>query len=174
MKVYKKPIPPESLIAHALPRIDYQDNYTIQVSAEQEVQPAELVKLFFQSFPKWFMALLYTREQIAKWIGLKTAHGMDVQGQLEAFQGQEGESIALFHVLGSSDREVMLGENDKHLDFRFSFLVNPTDDQQELCGATTVQYNGWLGRIYFFFVKPVHRLIMRVMMLRIGKRLGEG
>ena len=172
MNVHQKPIPEDSLIAHAMERIDYQDNYVVQIDTDQEIAPADLVKYFFLSFPKWFMALMYTREQIAKWIGLKTAHGMDVKGQLEAFEGKVGQSIALFHVLGSNQREVMLGENDKHLNFRFSFLVYPSGNKQEISGATTVKYNGWLGRVYFFFVKPVHRLIMRVMMRKIARRIG--
>lgn len=169
MKVYSLPLPPESLIADALDRVDYADTYGIRTNAV--VKPETLPPLFFQVFPKWFTGLMYLREALAGIIGLKTAKGIDVRQQLLDFTGKEGESIALFHVMGRSEEEILTGENDRHLDFRLSFMARPRPDGTELILATTVQFNGWLGRAYFLPVRPIHRLIVPLLLKRMVRRL---
>lgn len=112
------------------------------------------------------------RELIAKWIGLKTATGMNIEAQLQNFSGQPGESIALFHVLGRTETEILSGEEDAHLDFRLSFFVYPEEEGvQKIVLSTVVQKHNWLGHLYFFFVKPFHRLIVPIILRRIEKSI---
>lgn len=169
MKVYRKTLPTDSLIAKALERIDYEDNFATIVRGS--ALPLEkLPKLFFKSFPKWFLALMLLREKIGAVIGLKTATGLDVPQQLQDFTGKVGESIALFHVMGRSEEELLTGENDSHLDFRLSFFVKPQGNESEISLSTTVQYNSWVGRLYFLPVKPIHNLVMPVILRRMAQR----
>lgn len=163
------PIPADSLIADALERIDYADNFGEITSAP--IQLEQLPILFFQVFPSWFTALMGLREVIARWIGLKTAHGMDVHQQIRGFKGEVGESIALFHVLGRNEHEILFGEDDAHLNFRLSFIKEMRGDQTCIQLATTVQYTGWMGRVYFFFVRPIHRLAVPLILKRMIRRL---
>ncbi|PHN05607.1 DUF2867 domain-containing protein [Flavilitoribacter nigricans] len=169
MKAYTQPIPEGSLIETALERIDYQDSFGIQTSAQVDV--VQLPPLFFKLFPTWFMGLMYLREAIAGLIGLKTGRGIDVRAQLRDFTGTIGESIALFQVMGRSEEEILTGENDRHLDFRLSFFARPCEHGTELILSTSVQYNGWLGRAYFLPVKPVHRLIVPIILKRMARYL---
>jgi hypothetical protein len=173
MTTYTIPLFPDSLIYKAI-RVDYEDVFAIDIPSETVIKPEELVPLFFDVFPKWFMVLMHLREAIAKLIGLKTAHGIDIEEQLANFKGEKGESIALFHVFDRTEEEILTGETDKHLDFRLSFFSKPkAKNVYQVSLATTVQYNGGLGKLYFFFVKPFHRLIVPVILKRIAKRLSK-
>ncbi|HFA49759.1 MAG TPA: DUF2867 domain-containing protein [Bacteroidetes bacterium] len=172
MKIYQLPLPQNSIIEKALPRIDYFDVYAMETGRPVPVE--QLPKLFFESFPTWFMALMGLRETVAGWIGLKTAKGMDLRSQFKNFKGEVGDSIAIFNVMGRSEQEIMTGENDKHLDFRLSYFSRPKGTKTEILMATTVQFNNWLGRAYFFPVKPIHRLVMPIILRRMERRRKGG
>ena len=172
MKTYQLPLPKNSLIEKALPRIDYQDTFAMET--DHPIPVEKLPILFFKSFPKWFMLLMGIREVFGKFVGLKTAHGMDVKKQLQEFKGEVGESIALFHVLGRSNKELMMGENDSHLDFRLSFFSRPKGSKTEIIMTTTVLFNNWKGRAYFVPVKPFHRAIMPILLKRMYRNWESG
>ncbi|MEM8567447.1 MAG: DUF2867 domain-containing protein, partial [Bacteroidota bacterium] len=87
--------------------------------------------------------------------------------------GQPGESLALFHVKDRTDTEILTGENDKHLDFSLSIMGQPSHQGFEIILTTTVIFNNWLGRLYFFPVKPVHKLLVPAMLERMAKKLSE-
>jgi hypothetical protein len=81
-----------------------------------------------------------------------------------------GDRIGIFPVLAETLDEVLLGLDDRHLDFRV--CVRVLDDGGERLGlvATLVRFHGALGRAYFLPVRPAHRLIVPAM-LRRGVRL---
>lgn len=171
MNPYPLSLPENSLIANALERIDYDDAFALKVPGRIDV--SQLPPLFFKVFPKWFMGLMYLREALAGLIGLKTGKGIDVKKQLREFSGSVGESIALFHVMGRSEEEILTGENDSHLDFRLSFFARPGGSETEVILATTVQFNALIGKLYFLPVRPIHRLIVPIILRRMAKVLGQ-
>ena len=62
-----------------------------------------------------------------------------------------------------TENEVILGEDDKHLNFRVSLILNPKGKKTEnkaLIVSTTVEFNNWFGRLYFLPVRPFHKLIV--------------
>ena len=67
-----------------------------------------------------------------------------------------------FPVLGREGREVLLGLDDRHLDFRVSVLV----DGGRLTVATRVRLRNALGRAYFAPVRLVHPYVVRAMIRR--------
>lgn len=57
--------------------------------------------------------------------------------------------------------EIVLGDNDRHLDLRVSLLVERggRDGREKTLSVTTaVRLNDRLGRCYFCFIKPFHRM----------------
>ena len=161
------------LITKEHPSVDFKDAFCIQLPGRIQLSPSELAKLFFECIPRWAKFLLTIREALAKLIGLKTATAMDVEKQIAEFTGEPGQSIALFHVRAASSNEVLTGEDDKHLNFSLSFITKEEKNQTALILATTVRHTSWLGRVYFFFVKPFHRLLVPAMLNRIGKKLNR-
>jgi len=173
MKPYLTVISPDTLIGQEHGTVDYQDAFGVQVPLSATVPPEELVLLFFESFPTWARFLMGLRETIASLIGLKTAKGLDVADQLTKFRGEVGQSIALFHVRDRSSTEILTGEKDKHLDFSLSFIGQTKANHFEVVLATTVIFKGWLGKLYFLPVKPIHRLLVPAMLRRMAKKLAS-
>lgn len=95
--------------------------------------------------------------------GLKTSGKLtDRQKQLDAFTCEPGEQLALFKVFNKTDNEVILGEDDKHLNFRVSLFLDHKKSETKkktLTITTTVEFNNWFGRLYFLPVRPFHNLL---------------
>ena len=75
---------------------------------------------------------------------------------------------------GAQASEIVLGEDDKHLDFRLSLLCSPASaqsPQRRLILSTAVHCHNRLGRFYITLIAPFHRRIVRAC-LRQAARAG--
>ena len=80
-------------------------------------------------------------------------------------EASPGASIGIFPVIGRSLNAVVLGLDDRHLDFRV--LVEVKDlglGRQEVTASTAVRTHNLLGRIYLAIVKPFHRIVVPAML----------
>lgn len=154
--------PEHSLIQESLPRVDFADAIEASFRSRKNVQPARLLPLFFAAIPTPARWLLGVREVLARLVGLKTAQSRrQVEREMRHFRGRVGERIALFEVLAASPNELLTGVNDRHLDFRLSFLIQPTSPgTYRLWLLTMVQAHNKLGRGYMAMVKPFHSWLM--------------
>lgn len=176
MNPVKTTIPPKSLLHTARKEYDYTDSYRgILQDNNNQLTPGDAAKAFFSSGPQWVGKLFALRNKIASLFGLKTAGPAgDRQSQLENFKGEPGEQMGLFRVYERTEKEVILGEDDKHLDFRVSLFMEPCKTgsrQKELTITTTVVFNNWFGRLYFLPVRIFHKRIVPVMLKGIIKEL---
>lgn len=108
------------------------------------------------------------RNSIVSVFGLKTSI-LEQSGN----RWEIGSQAGMFKVFGKTTHEIILGDDDKHLDFRVSLLLEPDKQYKRVAVTTTVKYHNWLGRCYFFFVKPIHRLIVPLTLKPKFKRLAE-
>jgi Protein of unknown function (DUF2867) len=89
-----------------------------------------------------------------------------VQTQLRKKRGPD--NIGIFPVLAETPNQILLGLNDKHLDFRLLVdVVNQNGGRQIITASTVVKTHNALGRAYLAFVKPFHKVIVPAMMARI-------
>jgi hypothetical protein len=122
--------------------------------------------------PKGALWLLSIREFIAKQIGLKTANGKkNVTAEIQSFQGCIGEKIGLFEVWCRNENEIVTGQRDKHLDFGLSFYIENDNEKHIIKLTTIVKINSFLGKVYFFLVKPIHKLLMPTVTKRLSNKL---
>ena len=154
----------------------YVDRYQTElVDKNNSINPTAIGKAFFSSGPKWVEKLFGLRNKIVAVFGLKTsANTTDRQQQLDNFKCEPGEQLGLFKVFCKTNNEVVLGEDDKHLNFRVSLLLDQLlneKDKKTLTITTVVRYNNWLGRLYFLPVRPFHKLIVPAMLKGIIKEL---
>lgn len=91
--------------------------------------------------------------------------------EIEQFEGRIGEKIALFEVWDRNETEIVTGQRDKHLDFVLAFKLEKHEHEYTLLLTTVVQINSILGKIYFWIVKPIHKLIMPILTQRLCQRL---
>lgn len=109
---------------------------------------AEIFKL-----PKWVNWLMKIRNSIVGIFGLKTAK-----------EERDGQTM-YFAVIEQNENEIVMGEKDKHLDFRASVLVDKA--YSFLYVTTLVHFNNFGGRVYFFPVKPFHKIILKSLLKRL-------
>lgn len=117
--------------------------------------------------PVWFTGLLGLRDVLVSVAGIKTSRSIRREAE------QHGrETVAFFPVLARTVDELVLGEDDRHLDFRASVLLRRTgpDGGRELVMTTTVHCHNLVGRAYLLAITPFHRLIVQSTLARLAKQ----
>lgn len=172
---HKSSLPAASVLRRTDEQSDYIDSYSSVIELPDGQTPAieDMAKAFFASGPEWVDHLFTLRNKIVGLLGLKTGRAGNKQQLLNNFTCEPGDKLGLFKVFAKNEQEVILGEDDKHLNFRVSLFVGKSDTglKNELVISTVVKFNNWLGRLYFIPVKPFHRLIVPVMLRGIAKQL---
>lgn len=154
--VKSRSVPAGSVIAENFPAIDFCDSY--RIDPQPGHSPDQLVNRLFR-LPGWVSGLLKLRNRLVRIVGLK---GADKKESDVADFYPVGTTAGYFTVLDRNDREIVIGENDKHLDFRVSLLHTPDG----IYCTTIVHYHNRLGRVYFFFIRPFHSIIVRSLVRR--------
>ena len=166
------PLPRGTLIEYALPQFHYADAYRTLLRAAQPPDLDTLVRAVFATTPAWVVTLLRLRNTLVRPFGLKTAPPTPAPPALPALQ--PGAVIGIFRVFARGEGEIILGDNDQHLDFRVGILCQAEDGQTAVTVSTIVSFHNWLGRLYFVPVRPFHRLIVPALMRQAGARLISG
>lgn len=113
-------IPAQSSVASAYDTTNLADAFAVRLPFGTSGDPEVLWRFLMAHQPSWIGWLTNVRDIIVARFGLKTA------SQLASLSDRaDGERIAFFKVYGRSESEIVLGEDDKHLDFRLSVLRTP-------------------------------------------------
>lgn len=133
----------------------------------------QIGKLFFSGGPEWLNRLFALRNRLVKSIGLKVPDKKAERAQqLQNFRCEPGERMGLFQVIQRTGNEVVLGEDDQHLDFRVSLLLEKGSlGDKELTISTLVKFHNRIGCLYFIPVRPFHRFIVPAMLKGIIRDL---
>lgn len=122
------------------------------------------VRIGILQMPAWVNKLMWLRNAIVRPFGIDTGKTPSF-GKKNPSQLNMGDKIGVFNVILLSENEVILGADDKHLNFRISAFRS--DAGYYL--ATLVHTNNWFGKIYLALVMPFHRIITQNSMKRILK-----
>ena len=164
MSIFKTQLPANSLL-HQETYHYYDSFYTILNDPDQQISLLELSKSFLTAAPPWVERLFDFRNKLVKVFGLKTSDkNQQKEEMLKNFNGKPGDKLGFFKVFKNSGNEIIMGENDSHLDFRVSILLEEEDKGRRFTISTTVHFNNWFGKLYFLPVKPFHKQIVPVMM----------
>lgn len=144
----------------SLPKIDFSDTFS---TTNHEDSLEEISTLIFDNPTKWVAALLKLRNRIVTIFGLKTTKPNDYNTEFKV-----GSYVGFFKIYQITESEVILGANDKHLNFR-AILNNSYEDQYNIKATTLVEYNNVFGRIYMGIVAPFHKIIMKVLVNKAYK-----
>jgi Protein of unknown function (DUF2867) len=176
MVIIRSAIPENSLLNQLYKNYNYTDSFQGLVTNKQKkLNPEGIAKSFFLSAPTWVSRLFWMRNKIAAFFGLKTSNAKyDLQKILRSFNGEKDQHVGLFRVFDKSENEIILGEDDKHLNFRVSLYLDRSKNdgpKTNLTISTIVVFNNWFGRLYFFIVRPFHRLIVPEMLKGMIRQL---
>lgn len=165
MKIVKTKIPESSILYPDQNQYNYIDSYEGAVKDEKNtIGINDVAKAFLKPGPKWVDTLFTLRNKIVSLFGLKTPNERMDAKRMDSFKFEPGERVGLFKVFSRTTNELVMGEDDNHLNFRVSLLLEtPENDNstKTITVTTLVIYNNWFGRLYFFPVKPFHKLIVR-------------
>jgi hypothetical protein len=114
-RVREVPVPPGSLAANAFA----VTSYAIDLPPGDAHDVDALTRLLATSAPRWVEDLMWLRDRIVSLIGLRTS---DTRGPARnaVVRFQPGDMAGMFRVFARSDDEILLGGDDRHLDFRVS------------------------------------------------------
>jgi hypothetical protein len=155
---------------------DYIDSFQgVICSPVKDVDIIEIGNLFLSSGPDWANSLMVVRDSIVGVFGLKTgAQMIKEQDKEKTLNFVPGESVGLFKVFKKTENELIMGEDDAHLDFRISIFIDKhTSDtsKSSLSLTTTVVFKNWFGRLYFLPVQFFHQLIVKATLKRMLRKI---
>ncbi len=124
MKIEKTAFPENSILSKS--NCNYADSYCGIISKEDyTITSADIGKAFFFSSPKWVTTLLKLRNKMVSFFGLKTGETSNKKDiRIDDTDLEKGRQIGLFKIFDKTDNELILGEDDKHLNFRVSLLLD--------------------------------------------------
>lgn len=158
-------LPPGASIAPLYPGSNLADAYAVDLpnARARELDMESLARQLLGSQPGWARKLMVVRDAIVARFGIRTAKQMEAR---------PGKRIGIFRIFAVSDDEIIVGEDDSHLDFRISVL-RQRDAGQEQFGSVTVasvvHCHNWVGRAYILLIRPFHKLIVQRSLARAAK-----
>lgn len=143
---------------------DLVDSYAVPLAKGSPADMRALAMIALGDPPSWIRLLLFIRDRVMSLFGVKSS------GEFRRFT-RGRDRIDFFPVLACSANEIILGADDRHLDFRLSLLRRTTEQGMPVLVATTVVHcHNHLGRWYLAAIMPFHRLTMRSSLHRIEAR----
>lgn len=177
---------PEGSLAAGLrtalhPFTDHADAFRVRVDPRRFPDVGSFARaLLGQHAPSWIVAAMRVRDAVVGTLfGLKTARAAIRRSSSSADRSRREASLepgartGIFRVLERRADEVLLGEDDRHLDFRVSIFYERRGSDAFVTVSTLVRFNNALGRVYFLPVRPVHGLVVPAMMRRALAQAGS-
>ena len=149
-------VPAASRIAGLYADPDLADAFEIALPVGASDDPETLARFIFLNQAPWVGRAMRVRDRVMARFGVKTATQL---------RGTGDRRIAIFRIFARSHDEIVLGEDDRHLDFRVSVLRttsgSPGVVQARLVLSTVVRCHNRLGRTYLWLITPFHRMVVR-------------
>lgn len=164
-RVREVPVPPASKVQQALREVHFCDAYEASLS-RPALSVEQIYRAVFGHAPQWVRTLMDLRGWLVAPFGLMHPDRDALQSQKDGLARARfdvGERFGVFTIRSIEPHEVILGENDRHLDFRLS-VYKPVQRAETVTISTVVQINNSLGRFYLALIKPFHRTIVRALL----------
>lgn len=143
-----------------LPGATWADTFTLDVP-QGGLDAERAARLALDRIPGWARTLMRLRNRLVHPFGLKPAPDETLPPEA---------AIGMFPMIEKSPDRVILGLNDKHLDFRIVIKVGDLRSGGQRVSVTTlVKVNNGFGRAYLAAVMPFHKLLVPVTLRQIRK-----
>lgn len=161
-------LPDTSRVSRFYPSTDLADAFAIRLPPGTTTDPEALARFIFAQQPAWVGRLMSVRDLAVARFGLKTA----AQLQDPAATGRHPR-VGIFRIYETRPHEIVLGEDDRHLDFRLSVLHEAAPAAGGLSArvvlSTVVHCHNRLGRLYILLIAPFHRAIVQATLRRAAR-----
>lgn len=157
-------VPAESLVSSVYPSTDLADAFSIRLPDNASTDPEVLARFIFAHQGSWVGWLIRLRDALVARFGIQTS---------KQFEAAAGARISFFRIYGKRAHEIILGEDDMHLDFRLSVLRRTHASERgrttHLVLSTVVRCHNRLGRRYILLISPFHRLVVKSSLRRAAR-----
>jgi Protein of unknown function (DUF2867) len=151
-------VPTGSAIKAALKRADFSDAYEVQLARPERTVGEAYVAIFCNA-PPWVQGLMNLRGYFAVCLGL--THPFDARDVAlnDGHPFEIGQRVGSFTVQSIHVNELIVGDDDKHLNFRISTIKTEREGVFYITVSTAVVIHNTLGRLYMVVVKPFHQFL---------------
>ena len=164
-------IPPGTAIHAALPGAQFFDAYEVADLHPTRTALQTWLDVVART-PRWTQQLMALRNRLVRLVGLKDLgqlHDAHPPASGHAPSDAGSYRVGIFLIRHLSDTEVVLGQDDKHLDVQVSLSKHRRGDAPAtLAVSTVVHIHNALGQTYMAVVTPFHRRIVRAMLQRLA------
>ncbi|MBB3213694.1 hypothetical protein FHW67_002995 [Herbaspirillum sp. Sphag1AN] len=151
-KAFLIPTPTAAIRASGLPHIDFADAYSGQ--ADRTYADAEqAARAVFANPPPAVQRLMALRNAIVAPFGIKASVDFSDRGL---------GKIDVFPIISSTTTEIVVGGDDKHLNFRIWISIEAGPNGSTVTISTLVKINNLLGKIYLSIIMPFHKYVARL------------
>jgi hypothetical protein len=157
-------LPALSGVTHLYKSANLADAFAVQLPLSASSDPELLARFIFSHQPAWIGKLTSVRDAIVAGFGLKTAKHLATLAN-----DTKARRVGIFKIYSTGKKEIILGEDDKHLDFRVSVLCSDSavsDGGRQLTVSTVVHCHNLLGRVYILIIAPFHRMVVKASLRR--------
>lgn len=163
------PVPSDSVLAPLYVGAHLLDAFAIHLPTGASDDVEVLTRVALERPAWWIRALTWARDAMMATVGVKSSRAI---GAAAAARGLQ--VIGYLPLLSKSAGELVMGGDDRHLDFRVAALLRTgAAGRRELVVVTVVHCHNWLGRTYLAVIAPFHRTILRANLER-AVRVMEG
>ena len=134
----------------------FQDSYCAPVSRPQASVVEDYLAIFAHH-PAWMKAVLIARNQFASLCGLDAPTAGEVMNPQARDHYAVGDKIGVWPIFSMTQTELIVGRDNKHLDFRLSVLRTVGGERAAVVVSTVCTVHNLFGKIYLFFVVPFHK-----------------
>lgn len=161
------PLPGNSRIVNLFASPELADAFAITLPPDAPSDINALAHQVLERPPRWFRWLLACRDIMVKPFGIHSSTQMRA-----ALVAGGMPHIDFFPVIAVESNELIIGANDRHLDFRISVLQRHCgeENKREVVLASVVHCHNRTGKLYITLIAPFHRLVVRAMLKRAAAR----
>ena len=176
--VHETQVPAGTAIHASLPGAHFFDAYEVADSHPSRTALQAWLDVVART-PRWTQQLMTLRNKLVRLVGLKDLGQLhdgyppaSGRSSREASSYRVGDRVGIFLIRHLSDTEVVMGQDDKHLDVKVSLTKRhgrpETAGQPTMVLSTVVHIHNTLGHVYMAVVTPFHRRIARAMVQRLA------
>lgn len=167
-KPIKVSLPTQSKIESFASGAYFKDARSVP-AAMPDLDPLEQFIRISHKTPSWINSLMVLRNRIVGLFGLKDLGAFaDIDPAKPSADYAVGERVGIFTLVEKTENEVLLGDDDKHLNVVVSVHTTVEANQTIVTVSTVVHIKNWLGRLYMLPVAPAHHIIAQRMTKMIG------
>ena len=149
-------MPSNSVLAPLYAGADLLDAFAIRLPAEASNDVEVLARAAFERQAWWIRVLTCVRDAVMVTVGVASSRAVGLAA------AARGPVIGYLPVLSKSATELVVGADDRHLNFRATIQLRAdAENERELVTATVVHCHNRLGRFYLSTIAPFHRVIVR-------------